>query len=58
MLNKNLIEITEEFYKKYPQAEQIRIEFTEFTQGALAIIVHGVINVSKWIYKTIGRSSF
>lgn len=43
MLNKSLTDITEEFYEKYPLAKQIRIEFTEFTNGALAIIVHGVI---------------
>jgi len=43
MLDKSLREVTEEFYKKYPNATQVRIEFTEFTNGVLAIIVHGVI---------------
>ena len=44
MLNNSLDEVTKEFYNKYPNATQVRIEFTEFTNGALAIIVHGVIN--------------
>tara|TARA_Y100000310_G_scaffold265643_1_gene276804 strand:- start:217 stop:471 length:255 start_codon:yes stop_codon:yes gene_type:complete len=43
MLDDSLREIVEEFYEKYPNASQVRIEFTEFTQGALAVIVHGVI---------------
>ncbi len=45
MLNNSLTEVVDEFYSTYPQAKQVRIEFTEFTQGALAIIVHGVLNV-------------
>ncbi len=44
MLDNSLEQVTEEFYKKYPKATQVRIEFTEFTNGALAVIVHGVIN--------------
>jgi uncharacterized protein YbjQ (UPF0145 family) len=43
MLNTSLDDITKEFYNKYPSATQVRIEFTEFTNGALAVIVHGVI---------------
>ncbi len=43
MLDNSLKEVTKEFYKKYPEAKQLRIEFTEFTNGSLAIIVHGVI---------------
>ena len=44
MLNKALDDVTKEFYEKYPKATQVRIEFTEFTNGALVVIVHGVIN--------------
>ncbi len=43
MLDNSLKMVVDEFYKKYPNAVQIRIEFTEFTSGALAVIVHGVI---------------
>jgi len=45
MLDLSLNSSVEEFYKKYPGAKQIRIEFTEFTNGALAIMVHGVIEI-------------
>ena len=43
MLNNSLKTVVDEFYEKYPKARQVRIEFTEFTQGALAVIVHGVV---------------
>lgn len=46
MLDKSLHEVTDEFYRLYPEAKQIRIEFTEFTSGALAVIVHGVIDAT------------
>ena len=45
MINNSLEKVTEEFYTKYPDAKDLRIEFTEFTGGAMAITVHGVINV-------------
>ena len=45
MIDRTLESVTEEFYKEYSQAKDIRIEFTEFTGGAMAITVHGVINV-------------
>ena len=43
MLDNSLKQVTSEFYEKYPEAKQVRIEFTEFTSGALAVIVHGVV---------------
>ena len=43
MLDNSLKECVDEFYIKYPKAKQVRIEFTEFTAGALAVIVHGVV---------------
>lgn len=43
MLDNSLRDVTQEFYELYPKAKQVRIEFTEFTTGALAIVVHGVI---------------
>jgi len=43
MLDNSLKESVDEFYNKYPTAKQVRIEFTEFTNGSLAIIVHGVL---------------
>lgn len=43
LLDHSINMATEEFYNKYPEAKEVRIEFTEFTNGALAIIVHGVI---------------
>jgi len=46
MIDNQLKEVTKEFHHKYPESKEVRIEFTEFTQGALAIIVHGVVNVS------------
>ena len=43
MIDRTLSEVSKEFYKKYPRAKDIRIEFTEFTGGAMAITIHGVI---------------
>lgn len=43
MIDKTLIEVNSEFNKKYPLAKDIRMEITEFTNGAMAIIIHGVI---------------
>lgn len=43
MIDETLKEITDEFHRTYPQAKDIRVEFTEFSNQALAIIVHGVI---------------
>ena len=47
MIDKTLHEVTKEFYQKYPKAKDLRIEFTEFTQGAMAITVHGVLHGNK-----------
>lgn len=43
MLTETLKDSNHEFTQKYPEATQIRMEITEFTSGALAIIIHGVI---------------
>ena len=43
MLDKGLSDAQEEFAEKYPTAVDVRMEISEFTNGAMAIIIHGVI---------------
>jgi len=45
MIDTTLESVSEDFYKEFPNAKDIRIEFTEFTGGAVAVTIHGVINV-------------
>ena len=45
MINRTLESVSEEFYEAFPGARDIRIEFTEFTIGAIAVTIHGVIDV-------------